>query len=144
MPPFAAARLAIVAVAALGFGAGALNAQSMTTAAEVRPILDITRANWIAVRDYDGKDFLYFTGILAWRCGVSAIFYGLNGAPAETPFEMEPCHDGTPTPNAILSETIPIWINAPQGSIATVAVRIVYDDGSEDQAEFDRGAVLTP
>ena len=120
-------------------------AQDYTTAAEVKPILDATKPQWIAVREFDGKDLLYFTNLLAWRCGVSEIRYGLNGAPADTVFPMEPCHEGTAAPNALLMEKGELpYITLDLASVATVSVFVVYDDETTTTAEYERKAVMTP
>lgn len=115
-------------------------AQNFTTADEVRPILNATKGNWIAVREYDGRDLLYFTHLLAWRCGLTAIHYSVNGG-AETMFEAEPCYEGENPPNAIKSTTILPYLPFDLKSINSVDVRIVYDDGGEDMVSFDRAAV---
>ena len=116
-----------------------------TTATEVKPILGMTQANWVAVREFNGEDLVYFTHLLAWRCGLWDIQYGLNGqAPTET-FPMEPCNEGTATPNALtqVEDFLP-YIVAPLGSVERVTVRLTYDDGTTEEASFDRGGVLIP
>ncbi|WP_227751488.1 hypothetical protein [Tabrizicola oligotrophica] len=131
-------------VAAMAAATVAL-AQTYTTAAEVKPILTATKPSWIAVREFDGQDLLYFTNLLAWRCGVSTIAYGLNGAPAETPFAMEPCYEGEAVPNALKAEDNAfLFLTQPLGSIATVSLLVTYDDGSTDTADYERKAVLMP
>jgi len=117
-------------------------AQQFTTAAEVRPILQATKGAWVAVREYDGQDLVYFTQLLSWRCGLSEIRYGLNGAPAETLFPMEPCYEGTTAPNAVKSDDI--YLRAPLGSVQGIALQITYDDGTTEAASFARAQVLMP
>ncbi len=134
----------LAALAALVFGAQALSAQQFTTAQEVRPILQATRAQWIALRDYEGKDWLYFTQILAWRCGLSDIFFAVNDGPEER-LEMEECHEGTATPNALTSDDLDRFLRRyPAGSVTRVRIRLVLDDGTQDSAEFARKDVLMP
>lgn len=131
-------------VAAMAAATVAL-AQTYTTAAEVKPILTATKPSWIAVREFDGQDLLYFTNLLAWRCGVSSIAYGLNGAAAETPFAMEPCYEGEAVPNALKAEDNAfLFLTQPLGSIATVSLLVTYDDGSTDTADYERKTVLMP
>lgn len=119
-------------------------AEGFTTAAEVRPILEATKASWVAVREYDGNDLVYFTQALSWRCGLEAIRYGINGAPAETVLEMEPCHTDTAQPNALTMESGTIYLTLPLQSVESVAVQLVLDDGTVIDAKFDRKSVLMP
>lgn len=117
-------------------------AQQFTTAAEVRPMLDATRARWIAVREYDGKDLLYFTNLLAWRCGLDAIHYSVNGG-AETAWQGEPCHEGEAVPNALkVADKLP-YVSFPLGSVQSVTVRLTYDDGSGDSVSYERAQIMT-
>ncbi|SOC05013.1 hypothetical protein [Rhodobacter maris] len=131
-----------MATVGLALLAGAAGAEQFTTAAEVRPILQATKAQWLALREYEGQDLLYFTQVLSWRCGLSQVFYGLNGAAPEMPFFLETCHEGTAAPNAI--ETDAIYVAQPAGSVQSIRVRLIYDDGTEDEASFARGQILMP
>ncbi|WP_281984068.1 hypothetical protein [Thalassorhabdomicrobium marinisediminis] len=116
-----------------------------TTATEVRPILDMTKGNWIGVREYEGQDLLYFTHLMAWRCGLWDIRYGINGAPAEEVMAMEPCNTDHAQPNAMIDvENFLPYVAFPLQSIDSVSVEIVYDDGTTDAAEFTRDEVRIP
>ncbi|WP_272005608.1 hypothetical protein [Roseovarius sp. ZX-A-9] len=114
-----------------------------TTATEVKPILGMTRGNWVAVREYDGQDLLYFTHLLSWRCGLHQIRYSLNDGPMQV-WPMPPCLEGTATPNAILTDEGLPYIAQPLGSIGSVTVELLYDDLTEESAAFSRSDVLMP
>ena len=120
-------------------------AQTFTTAAEVKPILSVTKPKWIAVREYDGMDLVYFTNLLAWRCGVQTVAYGLNGAAPDTLLVFEPCYEAEPQPNALkMDQGVMPFIKAALGSVQSVTVLVTYDDGSTDTGDYLRAAVMTP
>ena len=134
-----------ISVATLAMISTAAFAQDFTTAAEVKPILDATKPQWIAVREFDGKDLLYFTNLLAWRCGVAKIRYGLNGEAPATVFAMEACHEGTAQPNALLMANGELlYVTHDLGSVQTVSVEVEFDDNTKATAEYARAAILTP
>lgn len=116
------------------------SAQNMTTAAEVRPILNATQGNWVAVREYNGQDLLYFTHLLAWRCGLEAIHFSINGG-EERPFKAEPCYEDEATPNALKVTDLLPYQQFELQSVDTVEVRIVYDDGAETVAGYKRAQI---
>lgn len=115
-----------------------------TTATEVRPIIEMTQGNWVALRDWEGEDWLYFTHLLSWRCGMWEIRYGLNGAHPTEVLPMQPCLEGTASPNAITDDSFPIYLRLPAGSVNEVSVSITFDDGSEAIAQFERSQILMP
>jgi hypothetical protein len=115
-----------------------------TTAGEVKPILSMTKQSWVAVREYDGKDIVYFTNLLAWRCGVAQISYQINDG-VETVFDAEPCQLDYATPNAMVDiENFLPYIEAPLKSVESVRVHVIYDDLSEDEVTVTRKEVLMP
>lgn len=116
-----------------------------TTATEVRPILDATSGSWVAVRNYEGQDLVYFTQLLAWRCGIWDISYGINGSPTDNVFPMEPCHENTNSPNALtdVANFLP-YITLAENSVQSLSVRITLDDGSVLTQSYDRPAIQMP
>lgn len=115
-----------------------VSAQNFTTQAEVQPILTLTRANWVGIGTATGNDLLYFTQILAWRCGIAGIRYGLNGAEPVTNYTMEPCHSDLTPPNQI--RDLP-YLVLPLNSIESVTIEITYPDGQVDRESYARAAI---
>lgn len=111
------------------------------TALEVKPILAATVGNWVALRDYGGQDLLYFTHLLAWRCGLFEIRYAVNGGPEQV-FEAEPCYIDTNAPAAIKTDRP--YLTFPPGSVQEVAVHLIYDDATDETQRFPRKAILMP
>ena len=116
-----------------------------TTATEVRPILSMTHGNWVGLRDWEGEELLYFTHLMAWRCGLWDIHYGINGAEPDTKVVMEPCYEDTSSPAAMIDiETFPVYYAFEDGEIETITIVITYDDGQTERAEFARSQILMP
>ncbi|MEM7440792.1 MAG: hypothetical protein AAF393_14420 [Pseudomonadota bacterium] len=113
------------------------------TASEVRPILEATKANWVGVREFDGRDLLYFTHILTFRCGLQEIAYGINDDEYFSVWEMPDCYEGTSSPFA-LKPTDRIYDRLPLMEVRTITVVITYDDGSLSEMTYDRAQIQLP
>lgn len=112
------------------------------TAGEVKPILSATQASWIAVREWEGQDLLYFTHLLSWRCGLYEIRYAINGGAFESHGFPE-CDPASQTLGSI-PEGAQIYIAFPLSSIEVISIELLYDDLSTERAEFTRSSVLIP
>ncbi|WP_428515586.1 hypothetical protein [Roseovarius sp.] len=113
-----------------------------TTAAEIRPIIEATRGNWVAVREYDGQDLLYLTHLLSWRCGMHRVRVGVNGGAMEA-WALPPCQTDTAAPNAFPDDAV-IYKSFGLGEIESIAVEILYDDLGTAEGVFGRKEVLMP
>jgi len=123
--------------------AGPAFGQQFTTAAEVRPILTATRANWVALRQYQGQDLLYFTQLENWRCGLSEVRFSVNGG-RQKKWQLETCYENTPTPNAFQGQNRVPYTAFTLESVNEVSVTIFYDDGTSDSATYERKSILMP
>ena len=121
-----------------------LVANAFTTAAEVKPILNATKSSWVAVREYDGNDLVYFTHLESWRCGLDGIKFGINSETADQTRLLEKCYEGEAAPNAMKDDTRLPFITLPLGSVQSITIELLYDDGSTDSATFVRDAVKMP
>lgn len=113
------------------------------TATEVKPILEATKANWVAVREFNGQDLLYVTHIWSWRCGLHQMKLSVNGGPLEV-WDLPDCHIDTNAPAAITPEDGNPYRSFPLGSIQSVAVELLYDDLTTTGGAFERKMVLMP
>ena len=91
------------------------------------------------------RKVFYFTHLMSWRCGLWDIRYGINGEPATNVMPMEPCNDEFAQPNVMVDvENYLPYVVFPLGSIDSVYVEIVYDDGTMEFGQFDRNEVRIP
>jgi hypothetical protein len=114
-----------------------------TTATEVKPILAMTEANWIAVREWDGNDLIYVSHLWALRCGLVQIEVGINGGGLEV-WPLPPCHIDTAQPNGIIeSDGLPYRVFTLK-LIDRLDVRLTLDDLTTQEASFARKDILIP
>ena len=114
-----------------------------TTAEQVRPILEATKGNWVAIRFFNGKDLLYFTHLESWRCGLAGVKFGLNGQPPTNSYALAPCDEASANPNALPEGHLP-YLEGPAKSLTSVTVEITYDDGSVSTETYERAAIQIP
>lgn len=119
------------------------NAQ-MKDAAQIRPILEMTKANWIGVRRFDGKDLIYFTHLESWRCGLNEIKVGINGDVANLVYPMEVCGPDEGAPSPVDTENRLPYVEFPLDSIVSVTIELTYDDGEVVTETFQRKDVEIP
>ncbi len=141
MRPVRSTLILATAAAALSL-APAVRAEQFTTAEEVRPMLEFTRADWVALREYNGDDQLLFTHVLAWRCGLDRIGYAINDGKRQR-LDMEPCYEGETRPNAFKDDAFLPFVTFPAGKVKTVTVWLNYDDGGTDKEGYKRKAILS-
>mmetsp|Transcript_29475 Transcript_29475/g.57764 ORF Transcript_29475/g.57764 Transcript_29475/m.57764 type:complete len:133 (-) Transcript_29475:3185-3583(-) len=130
-------RILMAALIALG---GPALAQ-FNAAAEVKPILQMIKPQWVSLREYDGQDLLYFTILEVYRCGLDGIFYAVNGGPPVA-WVTPPC-PGDQTFADIPEGRLP-YVGFPLGSVESVRIELVYDDGTVEAGEYERETVMTP
>jgi hypothetical protein len=118
------------------------NAFDVTDPATVTPILDMTRANWVGLRNWEGQELLYFTHLDMWRCAMTAVQYSINGG-AMTGWDLLPCQPGTPSPNALPDTYLP-FTALPIDHLQTIRIEIKMSDGTVLESEFPRAAILIP
>jgi len=112
----------------------------MVDAAQIRPILDATKNNWVAVREWGGQDLVYFTHLLTWRCGLTKIQYSINSMAADMNWPFVPCDETSSNPMA-LPDDQKIYGNFALNSVQSITVKITYDDGAQDTVTFQRAAI---
>jgi hypothetical protein len=105
-------------------GSGAAVAQGLT--GMEKQVLPMTKASWIAFRNYDGRQLIYFTHLVAYRCGLSEIRYSLDSTALDQRFEMPSCDPQRP--NEIPADFAP-YLTLPLGSARMVSIQPIYADG---------------
>lgn len=115
-----------------------------TTAAEVGPILQMTKDSWAAVREYDGKDLVYFTHVLSWRCGLKGAKFSINEEPLQD-LELPDCHMKFKQPNALIDdEALLVYRRYDLGSVNSVRVDVLLDNLTVQSVTLLRENILIP
>jgi hypothetical protein len=95
-----------------------------------KQILPMTTANWIAFRNFDGRQLIYFTHLAVYRCGLSEVRYSINSDTLDPRLDLPPCDPQRP--NEIPSDYLP-YLALALGTAQSLSVQVVYGDGEESE-----------
>ena len=100
--------------------------------AHYQTMLDANRqSGWVQFRDFDGAQWIYFTALQTLHCRLMEIRYSINSKALDERFDLVDCNPQNPMalPPDAGPETIALKL--PAGTAQTIAVQVVWEDGSE-------------
>lgn len=96
---------------------------------QMRAALQATAGQWIQFRNFDGRQWVYFTGLVTWKCGLKEIRYSVNGRDLAQRFPLPECNPQMPFHVDPTKDRV--YLTFPLGGAETVSVQLVYSDGVE-------------
>jgi hypothetical protein len=96
---------------------------------QIKPVLNMTKDNWVSFRDYNGKQLIYFTHLETYKCGIEQVRYSINSDSLDQTWELEPCDPKNPL--KITKEII--YLTLPPGTAKSIAVKLTFIDNSESE-----------
>ncbi|MEM7069308.1 MAG: caspase family protein [Pseudomonadota bacterium] len=105
--------------------------------ASQKNILEQFTTGWLSYRLWDGKQLVYFTHLISYRCAIDTVHYGLDKDQPDTIFEIGECDPDNPhaIPRSGPGSTVHADIPKTTGYIS---VRLSYADGTQSEVKrFD-------
>ena len=100
-------------------------------------MLDGNRQNgWVQFRNYDGRQWIYFTAMQTLHCRLKEIRYSINSDALDQRVEVAKCNKALPF--SVSDDAINgglIYKSMPLGTAQWVAVQVVWEDDSESEVQ---------
>jgi len=118
---------------ALGLSAGA-KAQEAPPVDLYKVMAEANKASgWVAFRNYDGKQWVYFTPLVTLHCRVTEIRYSINSTALDSTFPLPKCNPAQPFSTPADAGVEGIAITLPDGTAQSVSVQILFEDDTESE-----------
>ena len=117
----------VILAALYGSVSGPASAQGLM--GQEPKILDMTRGSWAYFRDSNGRQFIYFTHLEAYRCGIAAVRYSINTDALGRDWMLQPCDPKKP--HHITTDKP--YIALPLGTAKSITVQLTFKDGGKSQ-----------
>jgi hypothetical protein len=121
----------VVALSGALLAAAPAIAQEPPPLATYQAMLDANRASgWVQFREYDGRQWIYFTPLQTMHCGLSEVRYSINSDALDKTFPLVECVPALPfsLPDDSGPEDIAIVLDS--GEAQTLTVQVVWSDGA--------------
>lgn len=109
-------------------------AQEVPPVSLYKQMLKATRdSGWVAFRDFNGQQWVYFTPLVSLHCRATEIRYSINSDELDQLFPVPECVAALPFSMPSDSGPETIALNLPLGSAQSVTVQVLFDDDSESE-----------
>jgi hypothetical protein len=82
--------------------------------------------SWVEFREFNGM-LVYFTTLVSYRCAVTEVRYGLDGADPLRRFDMPPCNADEPYS---IPDSATVYLKVPEKT-ASINLRLTWRDGTQ-------------
>jgi hypothetical protein len=91
-----------------------------------RKALESIWPSWVEFREFNGL-LVYFTTLVSYRCAITEVRYGLDGADALRRFDLPPCNAKDPYS---IPENANLILKVPPSTKA-ISLKITWRDGTQ-------------
>jgi hypothetical protein len=84
--------------------------------------------SWVEFREYNGL-LVYFTTLVSYRCAITEVRYGLDGAAPLRRFDLPPCNPDAPFD---IPEDADVYLKVPDRT-KSISLRLTWRDGTESE-----------
>ena len=91
------------------------------------------KSGWIAFRNFNGKQLVYFTHLQTMHCRLKEIRYSINSSALDQRFKLVKCHPQLPFSLPSDAGVKEIAISLPLGTAKSVTVQVQWGDGRESE-----------
>ena len=113
------------------------SAQTLPPMSLYQAMLDGNKASgWVAFRNFNGQQLLYFTTLQTLHCRLKEIRYSINSDALDQRVEVAKCNKALPF--SVSDDAINgglIYKSMPLGTAQWVAVQVVWEDDSESEVQ---------
>ncbi len=96
-----------------------------------KAMLDANKTTgWVQFRNFSGKQLVYFTPLQTMHCRLSEIRYSINSDALDKRFPLGKCNPHIPFSIPETDTVDYVYTSFPAGSVKTIAVQAVWDDGA--------------
>ena len=96
--------------------------------AVVKQVLKLSRNQWIQFRNYNGRQLVYFTLFVTYKCGLKEIRYSVNSEDLDKQFPLAECVPFVPYN---IGPNDKVYLTFEPGTAKTVSVQLVFDDDTK-------------
>lgn len=97
--------------------------------AQMKQILNMTQNSWVSFRDYNGEQYIYFTHLESYRCGIKSVKYSINNDALDKEYILQPCEPDNPM--AVTTQTT--YIKMHLKTAESVAVQLTFIDDTQSE-----------
>ncbi len=88
---------------------------------------------WVSFRNFDGRQLVYFSALQTLHCRLKEIRYSVNSTELDRQFPLVACNPQNPFALPPDSGVNDILVPLDAGAASTVAVQVVWEDGSKSR-----------
>lgn len=120
-----------IAVAALASPSSAKDKSRVPPLSTYQAMLDGNKeSGWVSFRNYGDNQWIYFSALQTLHCRLNEIRYSINSEELDKTFDLVECNPQNPFAMPPDFGTEDVAITLPLGTAETIAVQVVWEDGS--------------